>query len=400
MSVTPCVDNVYKSSGVCEQYCWEECYTCEGTADNCTSCFKHYSLSDGGCTLENVYVKVATYARPYVSILRRNWMAPFYMVLEEIWLYNYHKQDYNGTIEDIFETIRMIEDKKWALEPFVHLLPIKEKIQSGLPNYDDYSNEKFLQKEHHDQLLIKTLVEYFVFYLPGMIIMMFLLNRLFYLLFNYSISAWFRIYSFWGTLWMIAFEGNVEIFVFVLLRTFMIAFSPTFISKFILAVSTVFGFFFVVYCVVVYHIYKTLYHRLSKYYLNNMFRFGSSFVLMTLVYGIRPLLRGIAHSLLYNHQIVQLHVLAVVELLTVVVMVVFQFGCQCHRFKAAMFFKIVYHLAFCLLNEHLVISLTYGSEISYFCDYIILAMIGSSIFTALSLLLGDWFSNCEASQES
>jgi hypothetical protein len=38
----------------------------------------------------------------------------------------------------------MIEDKKWALEPFVHLLPIKEKIQSHLPNYDDYSNEKFL----------------------------------------------------------------------------------------------------------------------------------------------------------------------------------------------------------------------------------------------------------------
>ena len=27
-------------------------------------------------------------------------------------------------------------------------------------------------------------------------------------------------------------------------------------------------------------------------------------------------------------------------------------------------------------------------------------MIGSSIFTALSLLLGDWFSNCEASSES
>jgi hypothetical protein len=35
-------------------------------------------------------------------------MAPLYLVLEEVWLYNYHKEDYNGTIAEIFETIRLI----------------------------------------------------------------------------------------------------------------------------------------------------------------------------------------------------------------------------------------------------------------------------------------------------
>ena len=156
-----------------------------------------------------------------------------------------------------------------------------------------------------------------------MLLLVFLLNRLFYILFEYSISAWFRIYSFWGTIWMVAFEGNVEVFVFVLLRTFLIAFSVEFINKVIIAVSAVFGFLFVLYTIAIYHIYKHLYERLSKYYLNNLFRFGSSFVLMTLIYGFRPLFRGIVHALLYSHPELQLHVLALIELLTVITLCCF-----------------------------------------------------------------------------
>lgn len=42
--ITPCVDNVRKRSGICKEYCAEQCSTCINTSTNCTKCSKHYVI--------------------------------------------------------------------------------------------------------------------------------------------------------------------------------------------------------------------------------------------------------------------------------------------------------------------------------------------------------------------
>ena len=35
------------------------------------------------------------------------------MLLNDIWLYNYHKIEYQGIVKEAFKTIQFIEEKKW-----------------------------------------------------------------------------------------------------------------------------------------------------------------------------------------------------------------------------------------------------------------------------------------------
>ena len=58
-----------------------------------------------------------------------------------------------------------------------------------------------------------------------------------------------------------------------------------------------------------YIIYYSQYGRLGKYFLINMFRFPSSYMLMTVVHGIRPVLKGAIHALLYERWELQIWML-------------------------------------------------------------------------------------------
>ena len=45
-----------------------------------------------------------------------------------------------------------------------------------------------------------------------------------------------------------------------------------------------------------YGFYYYEYIQLAKYFLTNMFRFRTSYILMTLMYGVRPFLKGAIHA--------------------------------------------------------------------------------------------------------
>ena len=42
------------------------------------------------------------------------------------------------------------------------------------------------------------------------------------------------------------------------------------------------------------------YGKLARYFLSNMYRFKSSYVLMTVVYGVKPFLKGAVHALFFE----------------------------------------------------------------------------------------------------
>ena len=38
-----------------------------------------------------------------------------FMVVDELWLYQYHKIKYKGTVKDVFKTISFVEEKQWEV---------------------------------------------------------------------------------------------------------------------------------------------------------------------------------------------------------------------------------------------------------------------------------------------
>ena len=144
-------------------------------------------------------------------------------------------------------------------------------------------------------------MDYFVFFVPATLLLVFVFYRLFYCLFNYQISIFVRPYSFLWILLEVLVQGNIEYFIFLALRNFLTPFSVDIESK-LLQILVILMFFLVAltaFCS--YSLYYYDYRKLAKYFLCNLFRFKSSYVLMTIMYGVRPLIKGTLHALLFEH---------------------------------------------------------------------------------------------------
>ena len=61
--------------------------------------------------------------------MRRKKIKSLFLALDDLWLYNYHQQHYDGTIYDVFETIRFIEEKQWEL---AELETVRDEIESSI----------------------------------------------------------------------------------------------------------------------------------------------------------------------------------------------------------------------------------------------------------------------------
>ena len=229
----------------------------------------------------------------------------------------------------------------------------KETVENSIPQtsqYNVYSNPTYLKKERKSNLFIASALDYFAFGLPATVGLFLLFNRLFRCLFNYELSILFRPYSFWWTLFEILAQGNVQFFTFLAFRNFLTPFSLDLPSK-LLQVLTVLIFFIVLMATFAsYSHYYTKYGKLAKYFLANMFRFKSSYALMTIAYGVRPFLKGVVHALLYNNWVVQMWVLVGVEILILVIILVFEFNFDSHRSKPVFMMDILYYSALVVLD--------------------------------------------------
>ena len=79
--------------------------------------------------------------------------------------------------------------------------------------------------------MLSSLLDFFMFFVPFTVVGVFLLNRLFYLLFDYKISQWFRPFSFWFILLDLLVQNNLEFFSFLACRTLETLFSFSASSK-------------------------------------------------------------------------------------------------------------------------------------------------------------------------
>ena len=261
--------------------------------------------------------------RVFLNLIKRRGVKTLFVALDDLWLYNFHKNNYDGTVDIVFKTIKFIEDKQWEI---VGLENTKEKIENAIeevPAYNPYSNPTYLEKERKNNLFVSSTMDFFSFFVPLTVVMVVLLNRLFYCLFKYEISFWFRSYSFWWILFELLVHNNIEFFTFLAFRNFLTPFSFNMTSK-MLQVLVILMFFFVsIGTFANYPYYYGYYGKLAKYFLCNMFRFRSSYYLMIITYGARPFLKGVIHALLYEHWVVQMWMLVGVEVFIILLILVF-----------------------------------------------------------------------------
>ena len=152
---------------------------------------------------------------------------------------------------------------------------------------------------------------------------MFILYKIFFLIFNYEISKYLRPYSFLLIFFDLVIQSNVEYFTFLGLRTLITSFSFNYISKFLILIGIIMMFITVLCSISSYFLYYYKYGKLGRYFLVNLFRFTSSYPLMVIMFGIRPFLKGAVHALVYDNWFIQIWTLMGIEIAIVIVIFYF-----------------------------------------------------------------------------
>ena len=143
-----------------------------------------------------------------------------FMIWNDLWLYQYHQQEYDGIVRDTFKIISFIEQKQWEIVGLTkYLKQIKDEIKE-ISKYNAYSNRKYMEQSRNNNLLLDNILDFIMFSIPLTLILWFLFYRVFYCLFNYEISKYLRPYSFALILFEMLVQGNLEYFTFLAFRAF------------------------------------------------------------------------------------------------------------------------------------------------------------------------------------
>ena len=225
-----------------------------------------------------------------------------YFAIDNFWLYEYHETNYTWLTTQMFEIARLLEEKKSEIVNPENFSFVQDSVNPSFTDLSDYSDDKYVEVEQKDRQFFRNAADFFIVSVPYCLIVFFLFNRLFYVLYNYEISSYIRIFSFWGFLYQMIIESNVEWFVFLGARYSKTMFSFNFGDKmWIIGFSL---FFYIVFAgsICSYFLFYYFYDKLSKYFMTNVFRIKGAFLTMTFIYGIRPFIKGAIHAYLspYN----------------------------------------------------------------------------------------------------
>ena len=70
-------------------------------------------MENGECVTESNTLKWISKTRTLLNFIKRRGVKTLFLAVDDLWLYNFHSQQYDGTVEIVFETIDFIEEKQW-----------------------------------------------------------------------------------------------------------------------------------------------------------------------------------------------------------------------------------------------------------------------------------------------
>ena len=146
--------------------------------------------------------------------------------------------------------------------------------------------------------------------------------------------------------------------------------------------SIVFMFILILVTICSYSGYYYQYGKLARYFLSNMYRFKSSYVLMTIVFGIKPFLKGFVHAMFFENWFLQIWLLIGIESLVIVVIILFEIICDNHKSRLKLFFELLYSFCYVGLNvillcryEYLVDNEAFQQEIELYTKLLVYLML-------------------------
>ena len=84
-------------NGICEVYCNRECKTCKDKKDFCVECADFYKMEgEGNCVIGSQALSAAVDSKPVLNMLKKRGMKMIFVAFDDLWLYQYHKQEYDG----------------------------------------------------------------------------------------------------------------------------------------------------------------------------------------------------------------------------------------------------------------------------------------------------------------
>ena len=115
---------------MCEEYCHRKCKSCNQTRTDCIECAEFYVKDDKGqCVVESRALDICARARPLLNFIKRRGVKSLLLAVDDLWLYNYHRNQYDGTALVVFETIQFIQEQQYEV---VGLDDAKEEIETSV----------------------------------------------------------------------------------------------------------------------------------------------------------------------------------------------------------------------------------------------------------------------------
>ena len=70
---------------------------------------------NGKCVIENKAIEVGRKVRILLNVIRRRSFKFLFLVLDDLWLYNFHENEYDGITKELLTNIKLFEEKQWDL---------------------------------------------------------------------------------------------------------------------------------------------------------------------------------------------------------------------------------------------------------------------------------------------
>ena len=111
------------------------------TRTDCVECAEFYEKDQNGkCAIQSQGLSIFVSIRPLLNVLKKRGNRWIFMMLDDLWLYQYHQKQYEGIIKEMFITIAFIEEKQWEVVGLNQYLDeLKAKIED-IPRYNPHSN--------------------------------------------------------------------------------------------------------------------------------------------------------------------------------------------------------------------------------------------------------------------
>ena len=169
---THCVQNIFVGDGVCQEYCDRRCKTCNRTRTDCVECSDFYTKDGNGeCVVASRSLFLFVSVRPFLNVVKKRGHRWMFMAIDDLWLYQYHQQEYGGIIKDVFTTIAFVEEKQWEIAGLQQYL---DRMKAGIKDISKYnpdSNKRYMQVSRNNNFLLDNILDFLVFSVPLMLLL-------------------------------------------------------------------------------------------------------------------------------------------------------------------------------------------------------------------------------------